>query len=260
MGRTPCCSKVGLHRGAWSSEEDKLLINYIQTHGEGQWRSLPSKAGLLRCGKSCRLRWMNYLRPGIKRGNFTSDENEAIIRLRSLHGNRWSLIATELPGRTDNEIKNHWNAHLGKKTTENTANHPSTKKVNNKRKLDNEKQEKSKKVKVVDSTINGSSSSVTSSTSSKNECLDNGASLSCTFDLGDDELWSNWAPLLEVELELEGTSTVIDGHDDERFLIDGWDLSFEKDDESLMFENLYHEYLNLLNHQDQEDEDVDKSN
>ncbi|PWA93720.1 homeodomain-like protein [Artemisia annua] len=114
MGRTPCCSKVGLHRGAWSSEEDKLLTNHIQTYGEGQWRSLPSKAGLLRCGKSCRLRWMNYLRPGIKRGNFTSDENEAIIRLHSIHGNRWSHIATELPGRTDNEIKNYWNAHLKK--------------------------------------------------------------------------------------------------------------------------------------------------
>ncbi|XP_076946209.1 uncharacterized protein LOC143617580 [Bidens hawaiensis] len=266
MGRTPCCSKVGLHRGAWSSDEDKLLINHIQTHGEGQWRSLPSKAGLLRCGKSCRLRWMNYLRPGIKRGNFTAEENDVIIRLRSLHGNRWSLIVTELPGRTDNEIKNHWNAHLGKKTTENTRNHHSapskTKKVNNKRKLDNQKQEKSKKVKVVDSAINASSSSVTSSTSSKNESLDNGmasgASLSCTFDLGDDELWSNWTPLLEVEPE--GTSTVIDGQDDECFLMDGWDLSFEKDDESLMFENLYHEYLDLLNHQDQEDEDVDKSN
>ncbi|KAI3501462.1 hypothetical protein L1887_29331 [Cichorium endivia] len=52
MGRAPCCSKVGLHRGAWSSEEDKLLTEYIQTHGEGQWRSMPSKAGLLRCGKS----------------------------------------------------------------------------------------------------------------------------------------------------------------------------------------------------------------
>ncbi|KAJ0716613.1 putative transcription factor MYB-related family [Helianthus annuus] len=82
MGRAPCCAKVGLHRGAWSPEEDKLLTNHIQTHGEGQWRSLPSKAGLLICGKSCRLRWVNYLRPGIKRGNFTSEENDIIIRLK----------------------------------------------------------------------------------------------------------------------------------------------------------------------------------
>ncbi|KAJ9549788.1 hypothetical protein OSB04_022331 [Centaurea solstitialis] len=96
MGRAPCCSKVGLHRGAWSTEEDKLLTDHIQTHGEGHWRDMPSKAGLLRCGKSCRLRWMNYLRPGIRRGNFTDDENEAIMNLHSIHGNRWSFIATKL--------------------------------------------------------------------------------------------------------------------------------------------------------------------
>ncbi|XP_040987352.1 transcription factor MYB1-like [Juglans microcarpa x Juglans regia] len=115
MGRAPCCSKVGLQRGPWTATEDTLLINYIQAHGEGHWRSLPKKAGLLRCGKSCRLRWMNYLRPDIKRGNITSDEEELIIRLHSLLGNRWSLIAGRLPGRTDNEIKNYWNSHLSKR-------------------------------------------------------------------------------------------------------------------------------------------------
>ncbi|XP_022757570.1 myb-related protein 308-like [Durio zibethinus] len=115
MGRAPCCSKVGLHRGPWTSREDTLLIKYIQAHGEGHWRSLPKKAGLLRCGKSCRLRWMNYLRPDIKRGNITPDEDDLIIRLHSLLGNRWSLIAGRLPGRTDNEIKNYWNTHLSKR-------------------------------------------------------------------------------------------------------------------------------------------------
>ncbi|XP_051149517.1 transcription factor MYB123-like [Andrographis paniculata] len=115
MGRSPCCSKVGLRRGPWSAKEDNLLTNYIQEHGEGQWRSLPKKAGLLRCGKSCRLRWMNYLRPGIKRGNISQDEEDLIVRLHGLLGNRWSLIAGRLPGRTDNEIKNYWNTHLLKK-------------------------------------------------------------------------------------------------------------------------------------------------
>ncbi|KAG6663700.1 hypothetical protein I3843_02G033400 [Carya illinoinensis] len=115
MGRAPCCSKVGLHRGPWTPREDILLTKYIQAHGEGHWRSLPKKAGLLRCGKSCRLRWMNYLRPNIKRGNITPDEDDLIIRLHSLLGNRWSLIAGRLPGRTDNEIKNYWNTHLRKK-------------------------------------------------------------------------------------------------------------------------------------------------
>ncbi|KAL8162447.1 hypothetical protein V2J09_013936 [Rumex salicifolius] len=115
MGRAPCCSKVGLHRGPWTPHEDSLLINYIQTHGEGLWRSLPKKAGLLRCGKSCRLRWLNYLRPDIKRGNISQDEDELIIKLHALLGNKWSLIAGRLPGRTDNEIKNYWNTHLSKK-------------------------------------------------------------------------------------------------------------------------------------------------
>ncbi|BFG32041.1 hypothetical protein CerSpe_183150 [Prunus speciosa] len=115
MGRAPCCSKVGLHRGPWTAREDTFLIQYIQSHGEGHWRSLPKKAGLLRCGKSCRLRWMNYLRPGIKRGNITPDEDDLIVRLHALLGNRWSLIAGRLPGRTDNEIKNYWNTHIIKR-------------------------------------------------------------------------------------------------------------------------------------------------
>ncbi|EYU35048.1 hypothetical protein MIMGU_mgv1a025686mg [Erythranthe guttata] len=125
MGRSPCCSKVGLMRGPWSTKEDTLLTNYIQEHGEGQWRSLPKNAGLLRCGKSCRLRWMNYLRPGIKRGNISEDEEDLIVRLHGLLGNRWSLIAGRLPGRTDNEIKNHWNTHLLKKL-KNSGVHVST--------------------------------------------------------------------------------------------------------------------------------------
>ncbi|KAI9109985.1 hypothetical protein K1719_019026 [Acacia pycnantha] len=114
MGRAPCCAKVGLHRGPWTPKEDALLTKYIQAHGEGQWKSLPKKAGLLRCGKSCRLRWMNYLRPDIKRGNITAEEDDLIIRMHALIGNRWSLIAGRLPGRTDNEIKNYWNTHLSK--------------------------------------------------------------------------------------------------------------------------------------------------
>ncbi|XP_022715268.1 transcription repressor MYB6-like [Durio zibethinus] len=115
MGRSPCCSKEGLNRGAWTAMEDKILADYVKIHGEGQWRNLPKRAGLKRCGKSCRLRWLNYLRPDIKRGNITPDEEELIIRLHKLLGNRWSLIAGRLPGRTDNEIKNYWNTNISKK-------------------------------------------------------------------------------------------------------------------------------------------------
>ncbi|KAK7305726.1 hypothetical protein VNO77_43636 [Canavalia gladiata] len=113
--RKPCCHKEGTNKGAWSKYEDQKLIDYIQAHGEGCWRSLPKAAGLHRCGKSCRLRWINYLRPDIKRGNFAQDEEDLIIKLHALLGNRWSLIAGRLPGRTDNEVKNYWNSHIRRK-------------------------------------------------------------------------------------------------------------------------------------------------
>ncbi|KAG0471810.1 hypothetical protein HPP92_016356 [Vanilla planifolia] len=115
MGRAPCCEKMGLKKGRWTTEEDQLLTKYIKANGEGSWRSLPKKAGLLRCGKSCRLRWINYLKEDLKRGNISIEEEETILKLRATFGNRWSLMAGHLPGRTDNEIKNYWNSHLSKK-------------------------------------------------------------------------------------------------------------------------------------------------
>ncbi|XP_076914149.1 MYB-like transcription factor ODO1 [Bidens hawaiensis] len=115
MGRQPCCEKNGLRRGPWTLEEDHKLMTFILNNGIQCWRIVPKLAGLMRCGKSCRLRWINYLRPDLKRGGFTEAEEDMIIQLHARLGNRWSKIAAQFPGRTDNEIKNHWNTRIKKK-------------------------------------------------------------------------------------------------------------------------------------------------
>ncbi|CAO2042640.1 unnamed protein product [Urochloa humidicola] len=115
MGRVPCCEKDNVKRGQWTPEEDNKLLSYITQHGTRNWRLIPKNAGLQRCGKSCRLRWTNYLRPDLKHGEFTDAEETTIIKLHSVVGNRWSVIAAQLPGRTDNDVKNHWNTKLKKK-------------------------------------------------------------------------------------------------------------------------------------------------
>ncbi|CAI0417715.1 unnamed protein product [Linum tenue] len=118
MVRPPCCGSEDdekVKKGPWTAEEDAKLVDYITNKGHTNWKSLPKLAGLNRCGKSCRLRWTNYLRPDIKRGKFSEEEERLIINLHSVLGNKWSRIATHLSGRTDNEIKNYYNTHIRKK-------------------------------------------------------------------------------------------------------------------------------------------------
>ncbi|KAJ1689684.1 hypothetical protein LUZ63_013839 [Rhynchospora breviuscula] len=107
--------EIEVRKGPWTMEEDHVLVNYITVHGEGVWNSLARAAGLNRTGKSCRLRWLNYLKPDVRRGNITPEEQMLILELHARWGNRWSKIARQLPGRTDNEIKNYWRTRMQKK-------------------------------------------------------------------------------------------------------------------------------------------------
>ncbi|KAF7819564.1 myb-related protein 305-like [Senna tora] len=130
MDKKPCNSSSQdpeVRKGPWTMEEDLILINYIANHGEGVWNSLAKAAGLKRTGKSCRLRWLNYLRPDVRRGNITPEEQLLIMELHAKWGNRWSKIAKHLPGRTDNEIKNYWRTRIQKhiKQAENYHHHQS---------------------------------------------------------------------------------------------------------------------------------------
>ncbi|KAI4386544.1 hypothetical protein MLD38_004471 [Melastoma candidum] len=111
----------GVRKGAWTNEEDDLLRKCVESHGEGKWNLVPGRAGLNRCRKSCRMRWLNYLKPNIKRGVFEEDEVVMIIRLHKLLGNKyvlWSLIAGRIPGRTSNHVKNFWNIRSAKQEKE----------------------------------------------------------------------------------------------------------------------------------------------
>ncbi|XP_010543010.1 PREDICTED: myb-related protein Myb4-like [Tarenaya hassleriana] len=101
-----------MKKGPWTAAEDAVLREYVKKHGEGSWNAVMKSSGLLRCGKSCRLRWANHLRPNLKKGSFTPDEEKIILHLHSKFGNKWARMASQLPGRTDNEIKNYWNTRV----------------------------------------------------------------------------------------------------------------------------------------------------
>ncbi|KAJ3676663.1 hypothetical protein LUZ60_004075 [Juncus effusus] len=133
-------------KGPWTEQEDLQLVWFVRLFGERRWDFLAKVsglsgggflgvflsdfnkfgslclaiiyAGLNRTGKSCRLRWVNYLHPGLKRGRMTPQEEQLVLDLHAKWGNRWSRIARKLPGRTDNEIKNYWRTHMRKKAQE----------------------------------------------------------------------------------------------------------------------------------------------
>ncbi|KAI3667638.1 hypothetical protein L6452_42707 [Arctium lappa] len=107
-----------IRKGPWTEHEDVQLVLYVNMFGDRRWDFIAKVSGLNRTGKSCRLRWVNYLHPGLKRGRMTPHEERLVLEYHSKWGNRWSRIARKLPGRTDNEIKNYWRTHMRKKAQE----------------------------------------------------------------------------------------------------------------------------------------------
>ncbi|KAH1054099.1 hypothetical protein GLYMA_08G317800v4 [Glycine max] len=90
-----------------------MLSSWIMwQNGEGNWNAVQRNTGLNRCGKSCRLRWANHLRPNLKKGAFSPEEEKLIVDLHAQFGNKWARMAALLPGRTNNEIKNYWNTGI----------------------------------------------------------------------------------------------------------------------------------------------------
>ncbi|XWS51849.1 hypothetical protein CRYUN_Cryun11dG0017700 [Craigia yunnanensis] len=114
-----------LKKGPWTAAEDAVLAEYVRSHGEGNWNAVQKNTGLARCGKSCRLRWANHLRPNLKKGAFSPEEERIIVELQAKMGNKWARMATQLPGRTDNEIKNYWNTRVKRRQRQGLPLYPS---------------------------------------------------------------------------------------------------------------------------------------
>ncbi|KAL1812478.1 hypothetical protein ACET3Z_022543 [Daucus carota] len=117
MVKPPCYERMNVRKGNWNKDEDVKMIAYAPKQ-RTNWTDASKKTGPRKCGKSCKHKCSNHLRPDKKHENFTPQEEELIINLHAAIGSRWSIIAQQLPGRTDNDVKNYWNTKLKKKLSE----------------------------------------------------------------------------------------------------------------------------------------------
>ncbi|KAL8129590.1 hypothetical protein V2J09_018745 [Rumex salicifolius] len=113
----------------WKPEEDILLKTYVEVHGEGHWSAVSKKLGLRRGGKSCRLRWKNYLRPDIKRGSMSEDEEDLIIRMHKLIGNSKKMQKSRAKRKPNSSTQNSTKVDVAGISTQEEANNTNTNKA-----------------------------------------------------------------------------------------------------------------------------------
>ena len=103
-----------LIKGSWTTREDEIITQWVNEHGPRNWSALAQTLPG-RLGKQCRERWVNNLSPDLIHQPWTEEEDKLLIEHQQKWGNKWAKIASLLPGRTDNSVKNRWNSSLKRK-------------------------------------------------------------------------------------------------------------------------------------------------